>query len=237
MAYLTPSQALVGGLQAALAPSSLLVYPVYAVFLLSSLHEHVSQTRSHLRRDYGVTVLFFLVGFLCLFVAGQMSGGHSGGFFLGRLLGGVFLAVWGSKLIFGFQLKLFSAEKNGAQVDDWPVSGVVALAVGAVMAIAWVPLGGTVMGDILLMGHQNEGQGALAPMMAYGFGITLVLLALAIPGMGVAKVLACKPRALQACERVGGWFLAFCGLFMVFGGFEWLAALLGRLAPALTQLG
>lgn len=221
-----PLATLHAGLWGALGPATLLILPAFAAFLLASAHE---QTRTY-RRDYGLTAMFFIIGFVIMLTVITLGG--AGGT-MGRVLAGVLLFMWGMKLFSGYQLRLMAADDPYKVVDDWPLSAMMGIVAGAALSFGWAGGSGSAYGNLLLYVLQNGSQAAVAPVLGYVLGLSTILVVLALVLWPLARRWHRNGQG-RGVEKWGGAILCVLALGLMFGG---IGALCGWLEQTFTTWG
>ena len=232
-------EALFGGVIAVLTPGFLLLLPVYLAFASSSLGDDLTNHPGHAFRDYAVTLLFFLVGLVVMFmVVGSGGADMAAHQTAARIFSGLVMGLWALKLLVGMRLSVQAPKKSGVRVDDWPLAGVMALLIGGALSFAWAPSGGTTIGGILLLalkpGTFNYGSFLL---LLYGVGAALIY---ALIGFGlwpfVGPVMQ-QTDGMRRLEVVGGGVLLVASILLGFNLFTPMVEGLGGLLPILARLG
>jgi cytochrome c-type biogenesis protein len=165
-----------------------------------------------------VPSLFFLIGFLAVFMAlgasasalGAALAAHRSQF---NISSGVFVAAMGVLMIGDIALARLGIGRAGAAVQQLAASRGGPVALGIAFAFCWTPCIGPVLGSILVLAGAKLTltQGVLL-LLVYGLGLALPFLLVSI---GFSQAM----RSFRFLRRFYRGFQAFAGLILIMMGF------------------
>lgn len=194
-----------------LAPCTLPIVPGYVAFIAGS--------RKLVLRNAVAFVLGFTVVFVLLGASAGLFGILIGPWrYEVARLGGVVIIIFGLTMLGLLRLPGLSGEHRLSLPRFLSIGNPISSAfIGALFALGWSPCIGPILGTILFIASASAtaGQGALLLLVfSLGLGLPFILTALMLERIG--GTFGALSRATQTLSTIGGAFLLFLGILMVF---------------------
>ncbi len=236
--------ALTAGLISFVSPCVLPVVPAYLSFVsgLSIEEMRASGSDKSLRRTMLLNCLAFVAGFSAVFIALGASATFVGAFLNENMqilakIAGVVIVIFGLHTIGIFKIPFLNYEKRFHQ-NQKSAGMLGSFVVGLAFAFGWTPCIGPILGAILGVASTSGSVGKGMMLLSFyslGLGVPFILAGLSVDSFfrwsGKVK------SNFRVIEIVSGLFLIIVGLMIFFDKFGWLATLLSRMFPKLTEIG
>lgn len=216
--------AFVGGLVAFFAPCVFPLIPAYLSYFggvaMNAPAEQLARVRWRVFRHS----LFFVAGFVLIFVLLGLGASSIGSVFLRHRdliaqIAGVFFFLFGLFLLGAFRTPwLYREAKFDLHKYFTKSHGVNAFLIGLSFGFAWTPCIGPVLATILFLASQSESMwsgGFLLLVFALGIATPFLILSLAIDHL--TNWIRRFQRAAYYVQRVAGALLLLIGFLMVIG--------------------
>jgi cytochrome c-type biogenesis protein len=212
--------AFLGGLLTFASPCVLPLIPIYLSVLVGGSVDEVKGADK--RFKLLVNGLFFVLGFLAVFVLLGMTASALGRFLMtNRLLfqqlGGLLVFFFGLKFLGLVRLDILDREKRFQLGGGGTISPMGAALIGFTFAFGWTPCIGPILGSILTftaVSTNSVADGAVM-LLLYGLGIGLPLLIVAAFAQSGTRFLRTLNRFIPKLERATGAVLVVVAVLMV----------------------
>lgn len=188
------------------------------------------------RESAPLHALLFVLGFTTLFAALGLGAAYAGGS-IGRLLPiaqlplGIAMVAGGLHLAGVIRIPLL--DRGGGRKTVTARGRIGSLLLGVAFAAAWTPCIGIVLGSILaLAATGSDPAGATLLLAAYGVGLGIPFIVLALLAERAMPLLARIRGAATMSARLGGALVVFIGVLIASGSLSTLS----RLLPGLGGL-
>jgi len=225
------SSAFIAGLVSFLAPCTLPLLPAYLAFISGVTDEELLEATTHnqARRRIMKSSVIFVLGFSLVFILFGILAGHFGstvGPFKQVLtkIGGVIVLLFGLFMLGALNIPALSRVRQirlpSFLIVGRPASSFV---LGGIFALGWTPCIGPILATILFLASTTEtafAGGLLLAVFALGLGLPFIIVAFLI-----TRATKCIQKALPYLgyvSRIGGLFLVFLGLLLIWGEFSLL---------------
>lgn len=211
------------GLLTFLSPCILPVLPVYiAMFVGSGMDELYTNKKKRFVLFFNS--LFFLSGFIIVFVLMGMSATALGGTLLKHRslfeqLGGLLIFTFGLKYMGVLHIELLNKEKRVHKIFNSKFKWLNSFFAGFFFAFGWTPCVGPILGTILTysaISASNVFEGGFF-LLVYSFGFALPLLVLPLFFEPMTALLNKAKKAIPIIEKITGVILLAMGILMVTG--------------------
>lgn len=236
--------AFIAGIISFVSPCVLPVVPAYLSFVSGLSIEEMRSTGADKsrRRTMLLNCLAFVGGFSAVFIALGASATFVGAFLndnmqiLAKIAGAV-IVVFGLHTIGLFKIPFLNYEKRFHQ-NQKSAGMVGSFVVGLAFAFGWTPCIGPILGAILGVASTSGSVGKgmlLLTSYSLGLGVPFILAGLSVDSF--LRVSGKMKANFRIIEIVSGLFLIVVGLMIFFDKFGWLATLLSRMFPKLSEIG
>ncbi len=217
----TYSAALLAGLLSFFSPCVLPLIPAYFTFITGfSLDELTSRQDMEIRKKVILSTIAYILGFSFIFILMGASASFLGSYLFKymdtiRVVGGVFIIVFGFHLTGVFRIRLLEFEKR-VHLDKKPLHFLGTFIIGMAFGTGWSPCIGPLLGSILIIAGSKDtvfqGIGLLA---VYSLGLGIPFLALSIFINFILTFLKKAAPAMRYLNIIGGILLIAVGLLLV----------------------
>jgi cytochrome c-type biogenesis protein len=220
--------AFLAGILMFLAPCTLPLVPAFLGFL-GGAHDAGTGTVS-LRRRVFVNAVLYVIGFTAVFIVMGTLFGLAGSAIAHHRttltrIGGAFVLLFGMSMTGIISLAFLERERRFRPIRFLkPGNPGSALLFGMTFALGWSPCIGPILGSILLLASSSSTAVSGAILLAiFSMGLALPFLAIAAGYGHAAQHTAMFSRVLPWITRIGGIFLMFMGVLMLFDRMDiWL---------------
>ncbi|NIA69734.1 cytochrome c biogenesis protein CcdA [Pelagibius litoralis] len=235
--------AFVAGLLSFLSPCVLPLVPPYLCFVAGmTMEEMAEETRPDAGRRVAFAALFFVLGFMTVFVALGASASFAGQLVAEHLallsyLAGAVIIVMGLHFLGVIRIPLLYREARFHPASR-PAGLAGAYVIGLAFAFGWTPCVGPILAAILFMAGSEETVARGAGLLAlYGLGIGIPFLLAALFAGSFMRFAARFRRHVATVEKVMGGLLVVTGVLFITGSMSTLSYWLLDAFPALGTIG
>lgn len=231
------------GLATFFAPCTFTALPTFLTYLSNKVGDDKDTEKGlDLRIIWGT--FLYLIGFLSVFTAAGLTATALGSFFnhnkdLFTRIGGGLIALFGLITLFGDRISalrfLYKEQKVHIDLKKAKSSALFPLILGITNAFAWTPCIGPILGGVLLLTGNASSTGAGGVLLfAYGLGVSIPFLLLAI-FFSYSKQFVAKTRKFaQIVYTLSAILMILLGISFIFGYADIVFAFLYRI---FLQLG
>jgi cytochrome c-type biogenesis protein len=215
------SAALLAGLLSFFSPCVLPLIPAYFTFITGfSLDELTTRQDLEIRKKVIISTVAYILGFSFIFIMLGASASFLGSYLFQyintvRIVGGVFIIIFGLHLTGVFRIRMLEFEKR-VHLHKKPIHFLGTFIIGMAFGTGWSPCIGPLLGSILIIAGSKDtvfqGIGLLA---VYSLGLGIPFLVLSIFINFILTFLKKAAPAMRYLNIIGGILLIVVGLLLV----------------------
>ena len=217
----TYSAALLAGLLSFFSPCVLPLIPAYFTFITGfSLDELMTRQDMEIRKKVILSTIAYILGFSFIFILMGASASFLGSFLFQymntiRIIGGVFIIIFGLHLTGVFRIRMLEFEKR-VHLDKKPLHFLGTFIIGMAFGTGWSPCIGPLLGSILIIaGSKDTVYQGIALLGIYSLGLGIPFLALSFFINFILTFLKKAAPAMRYLNIIGGILLIAVGLLLV----------------------
>lgn len=215
------SAALLAGLLSFFSPCVLPLIPAYFTFITGfSLDELTHRQDMEIRKKVILSTIAYILGFSFIFILMGASASFLGSYLFKymdtiRIVGGVFIIVFGFHLTGVFRIRILEFEKR-VHLDKKPLHFLGTFIIGMAFGTGWSPCIGPLLGSILIIaGSKDTVFQGIGLLGVYSLGLGIPFLALSIFINFILIFLKKAAPAMRYLNIIGGILLIAVGLLLV----------------------
>ncbi|TFE03392.1 cytochrome c biogenesis CcdA family protein [Jeotgalibacillus sp. R-1-5s-1] len=217
--------AFAAGVLSFVSPCVLPLYPAFLSYITGMSVESLTKEKAMFRKSSMLHTLFFLLGFLVIFIAlafttsllGQIMFRYDD---LIRQLGAILIVVFGLITVGIFSPEFLMKERK-VHFKNRPAGYIGTFFIGLAFAAGWTPCIGPILSAVFVMASVNPGA-SFGYMMAYfaGFALPFFVLSFFLNKLGWIR------KRSGQIMKIGGWAMIGMGIVLFFDGLTWIIELL-----------
>ncbi len=215
------SAALLAGLLSFFSPCVLPLIPAYFTFITGfSLDELTTRQDMEIRKKVILSTIAYILGFSFIFILLGASASFLGSYLFQyintiRIVGGVFIIVFGLHLTGVFRIRMLEFEKR-VHLDKKPIHFLGTFIIGMAFGTGWSPCIGPLLGSILIIaGSKDTVFQGIGLLSVYSLGLGIPFLVLSIFINFILTFLKKAAPAMRYLNIIGGILLIVVGLLLV----------------------
>ena len=217
----TYSAALLAGILSFFSPCVLPLIPAYFTFITGfSLDELTRRQDMEIRKKVVLSTIAYILGFSFIFILMGASVSFLGSFLFRhmsiiRIVGGVFIIVFGFHLAGVFRIRMLEFEKR-VHLDKKPLHFLGTFIIGMAFGTGWSPCIGPLLGSILIIaGSKDTVYQGIGLLSVYSLGLGIPFLVLSIFINFLLAFLKKAAPAMRYLNIIGGILLIIVGVLLV----------------------
>ncbi|MBM7580264.1 cytochrome c biogenesis protein CcdA [Jeotgalibacillus terrae] len=208
-----------------ISPCVLPLYPAFLSYITGMSVEDLSKGRGMRQKASLLHTLFFLLGFLLVFMGLAFTSTWIAEVFVQykdaiRQVGSILIVVFGLMIIGVFSPEFLMKERK-VSFKNRPAGYAGSLFIGLAFAAGWTPCSGPILGVIFTLSATNPGS-AFTYMFAYFLGFALPFFILSF---FLGKISWIRNKSMMIM-KVGGSLMIGMGIILFFDGLTWIINLL-----------
>jgi cytochrome c-type biogenesis protein len=215
------SAALLAGLLFFFSPCVLPLIPAYFTFITGfSLDELTTRQDMEIRKKVILSTIAYILGFSFIFILLGASASFLGSYLFQyintiRIVGGVFIIIFGLHLTGVFRIRMLEFEKR-VHLDKKPIHFLGTFIIGMAFGTGWSPCIGPLLGSILIIaGSKDTVFQGIGLLSVYSLGLGIPFLVLSIFINFILTFLKKAAPAMRYLNIIGGILLIIVGLLLV----------------------
>jgi cytochrome c-type biogenesis protein len=215
------SAALLAGLLSFFSPCVLPLIPAYFTFITGfSLDELTTRQDMEIRKKVILSTIAYILGFSFIFILLGASASFLGSYLFQyintiRIVGGVFIIIFGLHLTGVFRIRMLEFEKR-VHLDKKPIHFLGTFIIGMAFGTGWSPCIGPLLGSILIIaGSKDTVFQGIGLLSVYSLGLGIPFLVLSIFINFILTFLKKAAPAMRYLNIIGGILLIIVGLLLV----------------------
>ncbi|AJD91106.1 thiol:disulfide interchange protein [Jeotgalibacillus malaysiensis] len=208
-----------------ISPCVLPLYPAFLSYITGMSVDDLSKGKGMRQKSSLLHTLFFLLGFLLVFIGLAFTSTWVSGVFIQyqdmiRQIGSILIVIFGLVIVGLFSPEFMMKERR-VSFKSRPSGYLGSLLIGLAFAAGWTPCMGPILGAVFTLSASNPGSG-FPYMMAYFLGFALPFFILSF-FLGKISWIRKKSHVIM---KAGGWIMIGMGVILFFDGLTWIIELM-----------